>query len=130
DRIHARHAGLEALVHRDAAALVERDARLACAEALHVRAAAYRHQRDVGLFHRSLALRLERDAHAALAALGARRRGLEVEGETLLLERTLELRPHAAVHGGHDRVQELDHRDLGAEPAPDRPQLEPDRARA
>src|SRR5206468_2072562 len=47
DRVHARHAGLEALVHRDAAAFVERDARLAGAEALHVRPAADRDQDDV-----------------------------------------------------------------------------------
>ena len=45
-------------------------------------------------------------------------------------ERALELLRHRSVGPGHDAVEELRDEHLGAEPAPHRAQLEPDRAAA
>ena len=84
DRVDAGHAGLEALVHDDAPALVEGDAQLARAQALGVRAAPDGHQHDVGLDDRWLARTGERDAHAVAGALGRLRLRREAEGEALL----------------------------------------------
>ena len=42
----------------------------------------------------------------------------------------LQRRAHFHIHAGRDAVEELDHRHLGAEPAPHRAQLEPDIAAA
>ena len=49
-----------------------------------------------------------------------------MELEALLLEQALRLLADFAVHAGQDAVEELDHRHLGAEPTPDRTELEPD----
>ena len=125
DREHARHARFEALVHRDAAALVEGEAELAGAEPVRVRPPADRDQHDVGLGLGGAPLRGERHADAARRPRRAAGLGLEAEGQPLPLERPLELRGHAAIHAGQDAVEDLDHGHLGAEPAPDRAELEP-----
>jgi hypothetical protein len=56
--------------------------------------------------------------------------GAEAEGHTLLSQDALELLGDLAVHAGHDAIEELDDRDLGAEAAPHRPHLQPDIAAA
>ena len=53
-----------------------------------------------------------------------------MEGKALLLQQALELLRHLAVHARQDAVKKLNHLDLGAEPRPDRAELEPDDAGA
>src|SRR5262249_21703947 len=54
--------------------------------------------------------------------------GAELELESLLLEDPLELPRDLAIHAGQDAIEKFDHGDLGAEPVPDRAELEPDHA--
>ena len=90
-----------------------------------------RDQHDVGVEDLRLAARGRLDGRLDPGArcLDLRHLVGEVEGEALLLQHPLELLGDLAVHAGQDAVEELDHRHLGAEPAPDRAEFEPDHAR-
>ena len=96
--------------------------------------AADRDEHDVGgeRLGRALALR-RRDADRRgrpCRAVDARHLGAEAERKALLLENALALLGDLAVHAGQDAVEELDDRHLGAEPPPDRADLQPDDAGA
>ena len=91
-------------------------------EALGVRPPADGDQHDVGLDPRTArpSTRASRARRRPVRS-AARRRGLEPEGDALLLRaRVCSCAPICAVHPRHDAVEELDHRHLGAEPAPHR----------
>ena len=96
-------------------------------------AAADRHQHDVGLdrLGRAALGRLHRQRDAVVAA--SRRLVTlvaELELQALLGQHALERLGDLAVHAGHDAVEELDHRHLGAQPAPDAAQFQADDAAA
>ena len=132
DRVDARHVGGEMLVDDDLPAL-HRDAERLEAEALRVGAPADRDQHDVGLERLRLAAGggLDRRLDARRAFFSTLRDLVaEMELEALLLQHALELLGDLAVHAGQDAVEELDHRHLGAEPPPDRAELEADDAGA
>ena len=128
DGVDAWRAGLEALVDLDAALPVQRDAHAVEAEAFRVGPAADRHQHHVHIERCGLTARdrLHGEPDALVGALGAGDLGAELEGELLAAQQAVHLRCDLAVHPGQDAVEELDHRDLGAEAAPDRAHFEAD----
>ena len=132
DGVDAGCGGLEALVHRDAALAVQFDANALETEALRVGPAADRDQHHVHIERRALAARdrLHGEPHALVGALRAGDLGAELEGDLLAPEQPVHLGRDLAVHAGQDAVEELDHGDLGAEPAPDRAHFEADVASA
>jgi len=132
DRIDAVDIGLEMVIDLDAAALVRLDAELREAEILRVGDAADRDEHDIGFDRlRIAALRgLDRDLESRLRLLDLRHLRTELELEALLLEDALEILRDLSVHAGEDRIEEFDDRDLGAEPSPDRAELEADDAAA
>ena len=132
DRVDAGDIGLEMSVDGDAAALVERDARLLQPEPLGVGTAADRDQDDVGLDHLGGAAggRLDRDLERVAAGIDAGDLARQAEGHPLPLQDALGLAGDLAVGAREDAIEELDHGDLAAEPAPDRAELEADDAGA
>ena len=71
---------------------------------------------------------LDREVHPGLAGLGAGHLGAETEVDALLGQDPLEGLGDLGVHARADAIQVLDHGYLGAQPAPDRAQLEADDA--
>ena len=67
---------------------------------------------------------------ALVSTLGAGDLGAKLEGDFLAPEKPVHLSRDLAVHPGQDAVEELDHRDLGTEAAPDRAHFEADVATA
>ncbi len=118
----------------DAAALVEIDARFLEAEAFGEGLAAHGDERHVGIerWSRSppAAGSIARRERAVILLVDRLDLGAEPELHALLLQDALHLARDFAVEAGQDAVEELDHRDLGAEPRPDRAELEPDDAGA
>lgn len=70
--------------------------------------------------------RFHRDHGRALPLLDAGHPCLHAEGDPLLLQGAHQSVGHLAVGGGERLGQHLHHGHLAAEPAPDRPQLQPD----
>src|SRR6185437_2631627 len=131
DGIDALHVGREMRINLHAAAVIERDARLLKPEALGIGHAADADENDIGFDHFLRAARSGLDlGRKHLARINRRDLGAELELESLLLEYALELPRDLAIHAGQDAIEKFDHGDLGAEPVPDRAELEPDHARA
>ncbi len=97
-------------------------------EAIGKRPPADRHQYDIG--HQGLALaafrRFELQRDPVIAGTAARHLGREFEAHALAGQQPLHRRTKLAIHIRQDAVEEFDDRDLGAEPRPHRPQLQPD----
>ena len=132
DRPDAGHLGAELVVGLDLAALVGLQPGLVEAEAFGVGPAADRDQHDVGLdrLGRAALRGLDGQRDRVALALGLGDLGRKPELEALLLEDLVGFLAHVAVEAGQDLVEELDDRDLRAEPPPDRAELEPDHAAA
>ena len=130
DGVDARHVGGEMVVDDDTAAL-SRDAGLFEPEPVRIGLAADGDEHDVGLESLRLAAggRFDRDL-APVRGLHLGDLVREAEFDSLFLEHALELPGDLAVHAGQDAVEEFDHRDLRAEPPPDRAELETDHAGA
>jgi hypothetical protein len=73
---------------------------------------------------------LDGEVHAGLAGLGTGHLGTETEVDPLLGQDPLEGLGNLTVHARADTIQVFDHGHLGAQPAPDRAQLEADNARS
>ena len=132
DGVNARHIGLVVMIGAHPAAIVEHHARIFQPETLGERLAAGGDQHDVGFDGLGVTAldRLERNLGALAGFLDARHLGAELEIHPLLGEDPLELLGDLAVHAAQDLVEILDHRHLGAEPAPDRAHFQPDDAAA
>ena len=123
---------LRCAVDLDAAALVERDAGLGKAEPVgEGRRPVAISTTSASIVSAAPPLTGSKVTRRALLGLGdAGDLGAELEVEALLGEHALELLGDLAVHAAEDRVEIFDHGDLGAEPRPDRAELEPDDAAA
>ena len=133
DGIDAGDVGAEMIVDRDPAALVERDAGFLRGRGPRCRAAG----RSATSTMSASIVSAAPPAAGSTATLSA---SPDVSTEATLLDRrkampcfveqALGLPGDLAVHAGQDAVEELDHGDLAAEPAPDRAELEADDAGA
>ena len=99
-------------------------------QVLRERAAADAHQELVKLQGFGLAVGFDGDGGRVARDRGALDLGSQSEGEALLLQEALQPAPDLAVHGRGDLREHLDHGDLGAQPHPDRAELEADVAAA
>src|SRR6185437_2648351 len=101
-------------------------------EAIGEGAAADGQQHDVGLdLLRSAALRgLDRQRNPLIRPGRGRHLAAEAEPDALLRQDALEGHRHFPVHCRHDAVEELDHRHLGTQAAPDAAQFQTDDAAA
>src|ERR1700736_4312514 len=131
DREYVVHAGLEIMIHHDAAALVGRDAARLEAEPGRVGHAADRDQHHVRLDRLGRAARGRLDLGPCAIACSDHRGDFRCgpKRHPLLLQEALELPANFRVHAGQDAVEEFDHDHFRAESAPHRAQLEPDDAR-
>src|SRR5690606_14889856 len=127
DGVDARRLGAEMPIGEHEAAAIHLDPRSVQSEPVRVRPPTSREQDPVAA-ERLLAVDLH-DAAVAVATRGGHL-GAEPELEPLLGEQLLRLLRDLRVHPWQDAVEVLDHRDLGAEPAPHGPELEPDVASA
>ncbi len=131
DGIDAGHARAQRAVHAHAAGLgVGFDPRLRQPQPLGERPAADAHQQPVELEGLGGLGGFDLNRHPVLGRPGALDLGPQAEGEPLLLEKDLQPAADLAVHGGDDVRQHFDHGDLGAQPQPDRTELEADVAPA
>ena len=120
------------VINNDAPALVQFDAKLLEPQPLGVRHPADRNQNDIGLdrFSRAALRRLDRGLEPFSRRIDRRHLRRQFERHALLLEQTLRLTPHFAVHARQHTVEEFHHSHLGAEATPHRPKLEPNNAGA
>src|SRR5690606_28080311 len=132
DRVDALDVGLQVAVDLDAAALVELDADALQTQALEVGLAADGDENGVAVegFRLATFSRLQGQLDAAFRRLGAGHLGRELEAHALAAEDALELLADLAVHRRDEAVEELDDRDLRAQPRPHRAQLQADVAAA
>ena len=132
DGINALHIGLEMIVHIDAAALIERDTGLFQAETFNVRHAPDADENDIGLdrFRRAAFGRLDLGFELFARCIDAGDFCAELEGHPLFFKQALRLPADFAVDTRQNALEEFHNRDLGAEPPPDRTELEPDHAGA
>mmetsp|Transcript_7269 Transcript_7269/g.26348 ORF Transcript_7269/g.26348 Transcript_7269/m.26348 type:complete len:435 (+) Transcript_7269:289-1593(+) len=123
--------GLELVVDQNTAA-VHLDPEVLEAETLGEGPPADRHEDDVSLH--VLLLSALRGLHGELNPVRVGHRagdlGLEPDLDSLLLHDALEVPADLVVHRRHDIRQELDDLDLGPEPRPHGPELQPDDAAA
>ena len=128
DGIDAGNVGLVVTVDFNAAAAIERDARLSKTETVGVGLAASGDQNHIGFQRFSCAAldRLERDLGASAGLFDRRHLGAELEVDALLGKQALRLLGQLAIHAAENVVEVLDDGDLGAEALPDGTEFETD----
>src|SRR6516162_1517240 len=128
--VDALHVGGEVRVDLYTTAIIDANAGLLQAETFGVGHAADADQHDVG-FQRLLGAagsRLDLRDERLARRIDAGDFRTEPELKPLLFPEALKLPRDLTVHAGQNAVQEFDDRDLGAEPVPDRAELEPNDA--
>ena len=126
--VDAGNAGLKPGIDFHPASFIEIDPHLIQPQTLRVGHPADGHQNHVAfdLFTIAAFRRSNAQAHPASGDLGRRDLGGQAKVHALVGEDSLHLLGGFPIHGRQDRIKELHHRDLGAEPPPDRAHLEAD----
>ena len=130
DRVNAFDVRAEMLVHFDAAAIVERDAELFSEDSLGEGAAPDGDEHFVGFEFQFFAAFRGGGDRASVLDFHRADFGLEMERHALRGQRFLEQVRQLEIEAERDARQKFEHDHFRAEPAPDRAELQADRAAA